>query len=50
MIVLCWPERQNLEGFGNVVHSDEQREEMKRAREYAVRYNAVIIRGCPLSK
>lgn len=39
-----------IDGFGDVIRSDEQLEQMKLAREYAVRYNAVIISGCALSE
>ena len=39
-----------IEGFGDVVRSEKQLENMKLAREYAARYNAVIIAGCPPAK
>lgn len=38
-----------IEGFGDVIRSDEQGNQMKLASEYAERYNSLIMTGCQLA-
>ena len=39
-----------LKNFGDVIHSEEELNKMKQAREYALRYNAMITSKCNLSE
>ncbi len=38
-----------MKGFGDVVRSDKDIEEMKQARRYAERYNQLIMQQCSLN-
>jgi len=37
-----------FEEFGDVVRNQQQIEQMKQAREYAISYNAIILESCSL--